>query len=77
MDKAAHRLSNTVAIKVRPRYQGWLRRDMGASEAYSLAYDEVVGLVARAQHLTVEKARFASREVLQEAMQLITSEASR
>lgn len=56
MDEAASRLSETVARKVRPHYLGWLRRNVEASEAERLAYDEVVDLVARAQRITAEKA---------------------
>ena len=72
MDKAAHRLSESVARKVRPRYQVWLRRGVDRDEAYALAYDEAVDFVARAQRTSAEKARFAAREVLQEAMRLVT-----
>lgn len=73
MDEAANKLSRTVAAKVRPHYLGWLKRNVKPAEAYALAYDEAVGLAARAQRLSVEKVRFASREVLQEAMRLITA----
>jgi len=72
VDIAAQQLSATVAAKVRPTYQKSLKRGVDASEAYTLAYDKVVELVAQSQHISVDKARFASRDVLQEAMALIT-----
>lgn len=72
LDEAAQRLSASVAAKVRPHYQKSLTRGVEASQAYTLAYDKVVELVAKAQHLSVDKARFAAREVLQETMALIT-----
>lgn len=72
MDSAAQQLSASVAAKVRPHYQKSLKRGVEASQAYALAYDKVVELVAKAQHISVDKARFASREVLQETMALVT-----
>jgi hypothetical protein len=72
LDEAARQLSASVAAKVRPHYQKSLARGVEAPQAYALAYDKVVELVAKSQHISVAKARFASREVLQEAMALIT-----
>jgi len=72
VDKEAEQLSKGVAAKVRPAYQKSLKQGGDASQAYSRAYDKVVELVAQAQHISVEKARFASRDVLQEAMALVT-----
>jgi hypothetical protein len=72
MDEAAQTLSKTVAAKVRPQYQSWLKRGREPAQAYSLAYEKVVELVAQAQHTSTEKVKFASREVLQEAMELVT-----
>ncbi len=72
MDTSAQQLSKTVAAKVRPVYQRLLKRGGDQSQAYEQAYDEVVVLVAQAQHTTVEKARFASRDVLQAAMAIVT-----
>lgn len=72
MDTSAHQLSRHVAAKVRPAYLNLLKKGTDISQAYSEAYEEAVALVAKAQHTTVEKARFASREVLQEAMALVT-----
>ncbi len=71
MDKEAQVLSRSVAAQVRPQYQGWLKK-VGAAQADARAYDKVVELVARKQKLSADKVRFASREVLQEAMALIT-----
>ncbi len=73
MDEDARALSHTVAAKVRPHYQKWLKHNVDASGAYSRAYDEVVGLVAKAQNLSTDKVKFASREVLQTAMDLVTA----
>ncbi len=72
MDRAEQQLSKTVAAKVRPAYQRSLKKGGDTSEAYAHAYDKVVELVAQSQHISVDKARFASRDVLQEAMALIT-----
>lgn len=72
MDAEAQALSETVASKVRPQYQKWLKQRGEAPEAYTRAYDEVVKLVAQAQHLSTDKVKFASRDVLQEAMDLVT-----
>jgi len=72
MDRAAQQLSANVAAKVRPHYQKSLRRGLPEPEAYALAYDEVVELVAQSQGISVDKARFASRDVLQEAMARVT-----
>lgn len=72
MDTAAQQLSKTVAAKVRPTYQKLLKRGGDSSQAYEQAYDEAVIMVAQAQHISVEKARFASRDVLQAAMALVT-----
>ena len=71
MDDQEKKLSKTVAAKIRPQYKTWLKRS-GASEAYTLAYDEVVKLVAKAQNMSTDKVKFASRDVLQEAMDLVT-----
>lgn len=72
MDEAAQTLSKTVAAKVRPQYQSWLKKGREPAQAYSLAYEKVVELVAQAQNMSADKARFASRDVLQEAMDLVT-----
>ncbi len=72
MDEAAQTLSKTVAAKVRPQYQSWLKKGREPAQAYSLAYKKVVELVAQAQNMSADKARFASRDVLQEAMDLVT-----
>lgn len=72
MDEAAQALSKTVAAKVRPHYQKWLKKKVEATQAYARAYDEVVKLVAQAQHTSADKVKFASRDVLQEAMDLVT-----
>ncbi len=71
MDDEAKALSKSVAAKIRPQYKTWLKKS-GASPAYTRAYDEVVKLVAKAQNLSTDKVRFASRDVLQEAMNLVT-----
>ena len=71
MEEQEQALSRSVAAKVRPHYQKSLRR-VEPSRAYADAYEEVVKLVAAAQKSTVDKVRFASRDVLQEAMQLVT-----
>ena len=72
MDRAEQQLSKTVAAKVRPAYQKSVKKGGDTAEAYAHAYDKVVELVAQSQHISVDKARFASRDVLQEAMALIT-----
>lgn len=72
MDRAGQQLSATVAAKVRPMYQKSLKKGLDTSKAYALAYDKVVELVAQSQHLSVDKVHFASRDVLQEAMALVT-----
>lgn len=72
MDETETALSKTVGAKIRPHYQRSLKRGLGPPEAYSLAYDEAVELVAKAQHSSVEKVRFASRDVLQAALDLAT-----
>lgn len=72
MDRAAQQLSADVAAKVRPHYQRSLKRGVDEPQAYALAYDEVAKLVAKSQGIGVDKARFASRDVLQEAMALVT-----
>ena len=71
MDDQERTLSKTVAAKVRPQYQSWLKKS-DASQAYERAYDALVKLVANAQHMSADKVKFASREVLQEAMDLVT-----
>ena len=71
MDDQEKKLSKTVAAKIRPQYKNWLKRS-GASEAYTHAYDEVVKLVAKAQDMSTDKVKFASRDVLQAAMDLVT-----
>ena len=71
MDDEAKKLSKTVAAKIRPQYKTWLKKS-GSSQAYTRAYDEVVKLVASAQHTSAEKVKFASRDVLQAAMELVT-----
>ena len=72
MDDQERKLSKTVAVKIRPQYQTWLKKS-GAAKAYTHAYDEVVELVAKAQHMSADKVKFASRDVLQAAMDLVTS----
>ncbi len=72
MDKEALALSQTVAAKVRPHYQKWIQKKVEAAQAYARAYDEVVELVAKAQNMGTDKVKFASRDVLQEAMDLVT-----
>lgn len=71
MDDQERALSRTVAAKVRPQYQSWLKKS-GDAQAYERAYSELVKLVASAQHISADKVKFASREVLQEAMTLVT-----
>ena len=71
MDNEARALSKTVAAKIRPQYQNW-RKKTGDAPAYERAYEEMVKLVASAQHISVDKAKFAARDVLQEGMDLVT-----
>ena len=72
MEEQEQVLSRSVAAKVRPHYQKSLKRRVEPARAYADAYEEVVRLVPAAQKSTVYKVRFASRDVLQEAMQLVT-----
>lgn len=72
MEEHEQVLSRSVAAKVRPHYQRSLKRRVEPARAYADAYEEVVKLVAAAQKSTADKVRFASRDVLQEAMQLVT-----
>jgi hypothetical protein len=72
MDTSEQQLSKNVAAKVRPAYLKLLKRGTDTTLAYEQAYDEAVTLVAQAQHTSTDKARFASRDVLQEVMALVT-----
>ena len=72
MDEQEQGLSRSVAAKVRPHYQKSLKRRVEPTRAYADAYEESVRLVAAAQHLSADKVRFASRDVLQAAMRLVT-----
>lgn len=72
MDAEARQLSEQVARKVKRGYVTRLRRGQGMDEAFAASYEEAVHLVAHARHMSVEKTKFFSGDVLQAVMKLVT-----